>query len=96
MLHDSRQPTRESATQSTPYRRDPVLEHPERVVAIAVLECPGGRRRQNVYRTTSLSSEAIDTAIESLEQAGVVVTTARTVRASAALARLDTLGLIGI
>jgi hypothetical protein len=73
------------------------LEHPERLVAIELLGRPRGRDRDRMYRTLrELSRETIDEAIVSLEQAGVLVTAGRTVRASSALARLERLNLIGI
>jgi hypothetical protein len=73
------------------------LEHPERLVAIELLGRPRGRDRDRMYRTLrELSRETIDEAIVSLEQAGVLVTAGRTVRASNALTRLERLNLIGI
>jgi hypothetical protein len=73
------------------------LEHPERLVAIELLGRPPGRGRDRMYRTLrELSRETIDEAIASLEQAGVLVTAGRTVRASNALTRLERLNLIGI
>jgi hypothetical protein len=73
------------------------LEDPERLVAIELLGRPRGRDRDRMYRTLrELSRESIDDAIASLEQAGVLVTAGRTVRASSALNRLERLNLIGI
>jgi hypothetical protein len=73
------------------------LEHPERLVAIELLGRPRGRDRDRMYRTLrELSRETIDEAIVSLEQAGVLETAGRTVRASTALNRLERLNLIGI
>jgi hypothetical protein len=78
-------------------RQQNVVEPVERVVVVAVLGCPGGRRRDSLYRSlSSCSDEAIDDAIRCLEVAGVVTTTARTVRASPALTLLDGLRLIGV
>ncbi|HTU79581.1 MAG TPA: hypothetical protein VMF09_12555 [Solirubrobacteraceae bacterium] len=72
-------------------------EHPERLVVIELLGRPHGRDRERMYRTLrELSREAIDEAIVSLEQAGVLVIAGRTVRASSALARMERLNLIGI
>jgi hypothetical protein len=72
-------------------------EHPERLVTIELLGRPRGRDRDRMYRTLrELSRESIDEAIASLEQAGVLVSTGRTVKASNALSRLELLNLIGI
>ncbi|HTZ87929.1 MAG TPA: hypothetical protein VMB05_14780 [Solirubrobacteraceae bacterium] len=72
-------------------------EHPERLVAIELLGRPRGRDRERMYRTLrELSHETIDEAIASLEQAGVLVTAGRTVKASSALARLERLNLIAV
>jgi hypothetical protein len=73
-----------------------VLESPERVTVIAVLGRPRGRHRDWLYRTLSFSPSAIDEAVRCLEAAGLVITTACTVRASPALMLLDGLRLIGV
>jgi hypothetical protein len=50
-----------------------------------------------MYRTLrELDRETIDEAIVSLEQAGVLVISGRTLKASNALVRLERLNLIGI
>jgi len=72
-------------------------EHPERLVAIELLGRPRGRDRERMYRTLrEFSRETIDEAIASLEQAGVLVSAGRTVKASGALERLERLNLIGV
>jgi hypothetical protein len=79
-------------TLTVPTRYAAIGDSAQRVVIIGVTR---RRPRGSVYRTTSLSREAIDEATERLEEVGVVVTTVRTVRATAPLARLEALGLIG-
>jgi hypothetical protein len=72
-------------------------ESPERLVTIELLGRPRGRDRDRLYRALhELGRETIDEAIASLEAAGVLVTTGRTVKASGALARLERLNLIGL
>jgi hypothetical protein len=71
--------------------------HAERLVVIALLGRPGGRTRERMHHALrSVRREAIDDAITSLEQAGVVVTAGRTVRPSNALIRLERLHVIGV
>jgi hypothetical protein len=80
-----------------PSSSNQTYEHPERLVAIELLGRPRGRDRDRMYRTLrQLSRETVDEAIASLEQAGVVVTAGRTIKASSALVRLERLNLIGI
>lgn len=67
------------------------------LVAIQLLDRgPQGRRRESVYRALVYSRSEIDEAIATLERAGVLTVTGRTVRASPALACLERLNLIAI
>jgi len=85
------------ATQSMPTPSKQTRDHPERLVTIELLGRPRGRDRDRMYRTLrNLRRETIDEAIVSLEQAGVLVTAGRTVKASSALMRLERLDLIGL
>jgi hypothetical protein len=71
-------------------------EDPQRVVVPAAVGCPGGWRRDWLYGRSSQSLGAIDEAVSSLEQCGVlVVCDGVLVLFSRALIRLDALSMIG-
>jgi biotin operon repressor len=57
---------------------------------------PRGRSRESIYRALDQSRSDIDAAITDLEQAGVLTVAGRSIKASNALARLESLGLIAI
>lgn len=72
-------------------------EHVERLVTIQLLSHPRGRDRNALYRALRHSQDdAIDEAVVSLEQAGILTVAARVLHPSHALIRLEQLGLIGI
>jgi hypothetical protein len=71
-------------------------ESPQRVVVIALLGRPCGRPRTWLYRTSSLSGEAIEEAISKLKQCGVLAASARAIVPSPALVVLDALNMIGV
>jgi hypothetical protein len=75
---------------------EPQTDRVERVVAINVLGRSRGRSREWLYQEISFTRAEIDGAIERLQQAGVVIATPGTVRASQALRLLDALHLIGV
>lgn len=67
----------------------------ERLVVFEVAERASGRDRRRIYRTLShIDPAVIDAAITSLEAVGVVVCRGLSVRQTAALRRLDALGVI--
>jgi DNA-binding MurR/RpiR family transcriptional regulator len=73
------------------------LQSAQYLVVIEVLNRPHGRELERMYRTLRAHDrQAIDEAVASLEQAGVVTVQGRTVKASAALARLEQLDLIAV
>jgi hypothetical protein len=70
---------------------------PERVVVEAVLASPSGRSREAIYRDCpDIGRDAIDAAISSLEQVGLLRSPGQTVHASEALRRLEQLALIAL
>lgn len=72
----------------------------ERTVVFSMLGRAGRhtsrRGRDSVYRDSGQSREDIDRAITRFAQAGVLVATQRTIKATSTLVTLDELGLIGI
>lgn len=70
---------------------------PERVVLEVVLGHTRGRSRQVIYREfPDISPKAIDFAISSLEQAGLVRSPGSTVYATEALRRVEHLSMLAI
>jgi DNA-binding MarR family transcriptional regulator len=57
---------------------------------------PRGRTRESIYRALDYTRPDVDEAITTLEREGVLTSTGRLVRASAALACLDRLDLIAV
>jgi hypothetical protein len=75
------------------YQRD----HPERLVVIELLSHPFGRERGEIYQALRhIDQGAIDRAITSLEDEGVISNVGKLVRPTAALACLERLDLIAI
>lgn len=69
----------------------------EYLIVLEVVSRPRGRDRDRMHRQLrDHTPEAIDEAVEALQHAGVVTATQRTIRPSAALRRLDELGLIAV
>ena len=69
----------------------------EYLIVLEVAARPRGRDRERLRRSLrEHPAEAIDEAVRSLEEAGVVSATPRTVRPSRALRMLDQLGLINV
>lgn len=69
----------------------------EYLIVLEVVGRPRGRDRESMRRQLrDHRPEAIDAAVQALEQAGVVTATPRTIRPSAALRLLDELGLIAV
>lgn len=68
----------------------------EYLVLIQVLGRKRGRERERMYRALDCGRAEVDAAIASLERAGVLTTTPRVIRASPALARLESLNLIAV
>jgi len=67
----------------------------ERLVVLQVVGVPRGRQRSVIYTALAdIGRERVDAAIDSLQQAGVVLVVGRAVRQSTALERLDRLELI--
>jgi hypothetical protein len=73
------------------------MQSAQYLVVIEVLNRSHGRQRERMYRTLRAHErEAIDAAIASLEQAGVVTVNGQTIKASPALVRLEQLNLIAV
>ena len=73
------------------------LQPLEYLIVLEVAARPRGRDRERLRRSLRHHpAEAVDEAVRSLEGAGVVRATERTVRPSDALRRLDELGLINV
>ena len=69
----------------------------EYLIVLEVAGRPRGRERERLRRSLrDHPPEAVDEAVRSLEDAGVVNATARTIKPSEALRRLDDLGLINV
>jgi hypothetical protein len=74
----------------------PLDSRAEHLVVLQVAGVARGRTREQVRRALSdLGVRRVDDAITSLAAVGVVVVTARSVRQSSALARIDALDFIG-
>jgi hypothetical protein len=69
----------------------------EYLVVIEVLNRTHGRDLERMYRTLRHHDRKdVDAAIASLEEAGVVTVAGKTIKASAALTRLEQLNLIAV
>jgi hypothetical protein len=68
----------------------------EYLVVMQVLGRERGRERERMYKALDVEPAEIDTAISSLERAGVLTASPLVVRASPALSRLESLHLIGV
>ncbi len=69
----------------------------EYLIVLEVASRPRGRDRARLQRSLrDHPAEAVDEAVRSLQAAGVVSATERTIRPSQALRRLDQLGLINV
>lgn len=73
------------------------MQNAEYLVVLDVLRRPRGRDRERMYKALRTSSpDELDTAIASLEQAGIVSVKGKQIHASPALRRLNELKLIGV
>jgi hypothetical protein len=73
------------------------MQSAQYLVVLEVLNRTHGRDRDRLYRALRRHERAdIDEAISSLEKAGVVTVSGRTVRAAQALVRLEQLNLIAV
>jgi len=72
------------------------MQSTEYLVVLAVVRRVRGHERERMYRALRRQPAEVDTAITSLEQAGVVAVKGARVHASPALKRLNDLGLIGV
>ncbi len=73
------------------------MQSAQYLVVIEVLNRPHGRDVERLHRSLrNHGRQDIEAAIASLEQAGVVAVNGQTIRASAALTRLEQLNLIAV
>jgi hypothetical protein len=68
----------------------------ERLVVLQVAGRRRGRERERMYRALHIDRERVDDAIASLTLAGVVAVKGQSVHQTAALRRVDCLGLIAV
>ncbi len=73
------------------------MQSAEYLVVVQLLDRARGRDRETLHRALGhRERKEIDAALASLERAGVLTVSGRTVRASPALARLEQLNLIAV
>lgn len=69
----------------------------EYLIVLEVVSRPRGRDRERMRRALrDHPAEAIDAAVQALQEAGVVTATEHTIKPTLALQRLDQLGLIAV